>query len=259
MRTFFRQKKLYMFLIYKNFKLLKVTKQTFIVFILVVLTGCNPKPTNPSIKSNLNEKIKVKTEEEVSISSMNDTKEELRLTDDNVINVLFEFEKKNKENRVRIYTPFGNIDIQLFDNTPYHRSNFIYLTKKKYFEGTQFYRVINDFVIQAGNSDNIKISKKRKDIGKYLLPNDFSKGHTHKRGMVSMPSSSVDNPYKMASPFEFFIVQKKGGAHHLDGDYTIFGEVIDGMETVDKIASLPTDNRDWPLDNVYINKVEIIK
>ena len=83
-----------MFLIYKNFKLLKVTKQTFIVFILVLLTGCNPKSKNPSIESNLNEKIKVKTEEEVSVSSMNDIKEELRLTDDNVINVLFEFEKK---------------------------------------------------------------------------------------------------------------------------------------------------------------------
>ena len=77
----------------------------------------------------------------------------------------------------------------LYSNTPYHRSNFIYLTKKKYFDVTQFYRVINDFVIQAGNSDNIKVSKKRKVIGKYLLPNDFDKGHTHKRGIVSMPSS----------------------------------------------------------------------
>jgi cyclophilin family peptidyl-prolyl cis-trans isomerase len=175
-----------------------------------------------------------------------------------VIDFLFDYEKSNKENHIRIYTPFGEIDILLYNNTPYHRSNFIYLTKKKYFEGTQFYRVINDFVIQAGNSDNIKVSKKRRDIGKYLLPNDFNKGHTHKRGMVSMPSSSVDNPYKMASPFEFFIVQKKDGAHHLNGNYTIFGEVIDGMETVDIIANLPTDNRDWPLNNVYINKVEII-
>ena len=180
------------------------------------------------------------------------------MTDDNVIDFLFDYEKSNKENHVRIYTPFGIIEILLYNNTPYHRSNFIYLTKKKYFEGTQFYRVINDFVIQAGNSDNIKVSKKRRDIGKYLLPNDFNKGHTHKRGMVSMPSSSVDNPYKMASPFEFFIVQKKDGAHHLNGNYTIFGEVIDGMETVDIIANLPTDNRDWPLNNVYINKVEIV-
>ena len=77
--------------------------------------------------------------------------------------------------------------------------------------------------------------------------------------MVSMPSSLVDNPYKMASPFEFFIVQKKDGAHHLDGDYTVFVKVTKGMDTVDKIASRPTDNRDWPIDNVYIKKVEIIE
>ena len=170
-----------------------------------------------------------------------------------------EYDKNHKENKVRIFTDFGEIDIQLFENTKFHRSNFIYLTKKNYFENTQFYRVINNFVIQAGNSDNRKISQKRKKIGRYLLPNDLNKGHTHKRGMVSMPSSLVDNPYKMASPFEFFIVQKKDGAHHLDGDYTVFGKVTKGMDTVDKIASRPTDNRDWPIDNVYIKKVEIIE
>ena len=170
-----------------------------------------------------------------------------------------EYDKNHKENKVRIFTDFGEIDILLFENTKFHRSNFIYLSKKNYFQNTQFYRVINNFVIQAGNSDNRKISQKRKKIGRYLLPNDLNKGHTHKRGMVSMPSSLVDNPYKMASPFEFFIVQKKDGAHHLDGDYTVFGMVTKGMDTVDKIASRPTDNRDWPIDNVYIKKVEIIK
>ena len=74
-----------------------------------------------------------------------------------------------------------------------------------------------------------------------------------------MPSSLIDNPYKMASPFEFFIVQKKDGAHHLDGNYTIFGKVIKGMETVDKIAATATDNLDWPIENIYINRVEIIQ
>jgi cyclophilin family peptidyl-prolyl cis-trans isomerase len=169
-----------------------------------------------------------------------------------------DYDKNHKENKVRIFTDYGEIDILLFENTKFHRSNFIYLTKKNYFQNTQFYRVINNFIIQGGNSDNRKISKKRKKIGRYLLPNDLNKGHTHKRGMVSMPSSLVDNPYKMASPFEFFIVQKKNGAHHLDGDYTVFGKVTKGMDTVDKIASRPTDNRDWPIDNVYIKKVEII-
>ena len=229
----------------------------FLAVTIIFFLGCKNNSYNSIETSNIQKNKKTNVTDQI-IELKEEVKENIILTDENVIDFLFEYEKNNKENHVRIYTPFGEIEILLYNNTPYHRSNFIYLTKKKYFEGTQFYRVINDFVIQAGNSDNIKVSKKRRDIGKYLLPNDFNKGHTHKRGMVSMPSSSVDNPYKMASPFEFFIVQKKDGAHHLNGSYTIFGEVIDGMETVDIIANLPTDNRDWPLNNVYINKVEIV-
>ena len=229
----------------------------FLASLILIITGCK------NLVDNTNEKLKIIEDKDINIKDEKilpeqNIEEEFKLTDENVINFLFEYEKNNKENKVRIYTNFGNIDILLFSNTPYHRSNFIYLTKKNYFEGTQFYRVVNDFVIQAGNSDNRKISSKRQRIGKYLLPNDFNKGHTHKRGMVSMPSSSIDNPYKMASPYEFFIVQKKDGAHHLDGNYTIFGTVINGMEVVDIIANLPTDERDWPLNNVYINRVEIV-
>ena len=184
---------------------------------------------------------------------------DFKLSDENVMEFFLEYDKHNKENKVRIVTDYGNIEIQLFDNTKFHRSNFIYLTKKNYFKGTQFYRVINNFVIQAGNSDNRKISQKRKKIGRYLLPNDLDKGYSHKRGMVSMPSSLVDNPYKMASPYEFFIVQSREGAHHLDGNYTVFGKVTTGMNTVDKIAATPTDNLDWPLKNIYIKRVEIIE
>ena len=197
----------------------------FLASLILIITGCK------NLVENTNEKLKIIEDEDINIKDEKilpeqNIEEEFKLTDENVIDFLFEFEKNNKENKVRIYTNYGNIEILLFSNTPYHRSNFIYLTKKNYFEGTQFYRVVNNFVIQAGNSDNRKISSKRQRIGKYLLPNDFNKGHTHKRGMVSMPSSSIDNPYKMASPYEFFIVQKKDGAHHLDGNYTIFGTVI---------------------------------
>ena len=229
----------------------------FLACLVLIITGCNNPTESSNEKLNITEDIDINVKDKKTPLKQK-IEEEFKLTDENVIDFLFEYEKNNKENKVRIYTNFGNIEILLFSNTPYHRSNFIYLTKNKYFEGTQFYRVVNDFVIQAGNSDNRKISLKRQRIGKYLLPNDFNKGHTHKRGMVSMPSSSIDNPYKMASPYEFFIVQKKDGAHHLDGNYTIFGTVINGMEIVDIIADLPTDERDWPLNNVYINKIEII-
>ena len=72
-----------------------------------------------------------------------------------------------------------------------------------------------------------------------------------------MPSSEIENPYKLASPYEFFIVQKKDGAYHLDGDYTAFGEVINGMSVVDKIANLKTDKREWPIENVRFKTVII--
>ena len=230
-------------------KLLYNHLKKIVLFVLLLSISCDEK------KDIIVKKVKTTKKD----FKKNTLENEFRLSDDNVMEFFLEYDKNHKENKVRIFTDFGEIDILLFENTKFHRSNFIYLTKKNYFENTQFYRVINNFVIQAGNSDNRKISQKRKKIGRYLLPNDLNKGHTHKRGMVSMPSSLVDNPYKMASPFEFFIVQKKDGAHHLDGDYTVFGKVTKGMDTVDKIASRPTDNRDWPIDNVYIKKVEIIE
>ena len=169
-----------------------------------------------------------------------------------------DYDKKHKENKVRITTDFGTIDILLFEETLYHRANFIFLTKQKYFNGTQFYRVIDNFMVQAGNSDDRKTARKRSKIGKYLLPTDTKKGFKHDRGVVSMPSGEIDNPYKLASPYEFFIVQQQGGAHFLDGDYTIFGKVTNGMDVVDKIAAVKTDDADWPLKNIYIRNVEII-
>lgn len=183
---------------------------------------------------------------------------EFKLNDENAIPFLFEYGKKNKENKVRIITGYGSIDIELFNDTPYHRANFIYLIKNKYFQGEYFHRVVKDFIIQGGNSDNISTSKKRRKIGRYLLPPDTKKGYKHHRGILSMPSSEIENPYKLASPYEFFIVQKKDGAYHLDKNYTAFGKVIKGMNVVDLISNLETDKREWPLDNVRFN-IEIIE
>ena len=128
-----------------------------------------------------------------------------------------------------------------------------------YFDKTLFHRVVKGFVIQGGNSDNFNTSKKRSSIGRYLLPPDTDKKNKHHRGIVSMPSSEIKNPHKLASPFEFFIVVKKNGAYHLDGKYTAFGRVIKGLDVVDKISNQPTDKREAPIENILIKKIEVLK
>ena len=217
------------------------------MFLLIISWGCKDKSKNYAPN-------KVKSVKKTEVEKPK-TEKEFLLNDKNAIPFFYEFEKNNKENLVRIITDYGNIDIRLFDNTPYHRANFIYLTKKNYFEGEYFHRVVQGFIIQGGNSDNIKTSQKRRKIGRYLLPPDTRKGHRHHRGIVSMPSSEIENPHKLASPYEFFIVQKKDGAYHLDGNYTAFGKVVKGMNVVDIISNLKTDKRDWPIDNVRFKTV----
>ena len=199
------------------------------------------------------EKVTLEPKKQIIQKVEKKTKKDFVLDDKNAIPFLFEYGNKNKENKVRISTSYGDIDVELFKDTPYHRANFIYLTKKGYFNNTTFHRVVPDFIIQGGNSDRQETSKKRNEIGKYLLPPDTNKGYKHHRGVISMPSSEIENPHKLASPYEFFIVQQNPGAYHLDGSYTVFGKVITGMEVVDKINKQRTDKRETPLTNVFMN------
>lgn len=225
---------------------------------LFLLLNCEDKKTQKktSTKTEVVKPVKKVTFKD---SIGEPTREFPKLNSKNAMDFFLEYDKQHRENKVRITTDFGSIDILLYYETRFHRSNFIWLTKQKYFNGTQFYRVIDNFMVQAGNSDDKKTARKRAHIGKYLLPADTKRGFKHDRGVISMPSSEIDNPHKLASPYEFFIVQQKGGSHFLDGDYTIFGHVIRGMDVVDKIAAVDTDDGDWPSRNIYIRKVEIIK
>jgi len=227
-------------------------------FVLVLLSllifNCEDKQSQkkaPTIKIDSTEvKKEIKT-----VAEDNDS-DEFLLSKDNAMEFFLQYDKEHKENKVRIVTDYGNIDILLFNETKFHRSNFIYLAKKGYFENTQFYRVIENYIIQGGSTDDKDVMNKRRHIGKYLLPTDTNRGFHHDRGVISMPSSEIENPYKLASPYEFFIMLRD--VHELDGDYTIFGKVISGLDVADKIANVDTDDADWPLKNVYIKRVEIL-
>ena len=231
------------------FKFRKLHFPNLSLCFFIILISCQHTVNKTLNKTVLNEKKIEKKEQVISVA------DKFILNDKNAIPFFFDYNKNNKENKVRIETRFGNIDLLLFNETPYHRSNFIYLTKMKYFDGTSFHRVVKDFIIQGGNSDSYEISKRRKRIGRYLLPPDTKKGFKHHRGVISIPSSDIDNPYKLASPYEFFIVVDENGAYHLDKNYTPFGKVIKGMDVVDMIANIETDKREWPIDNV---KMKII-
>jgi len=233
------------------FKFRKLHVSNLSLCFFIILISCQQTVKKTQKKTVINQENIEKKEEVKSVA------DKFVLNDENAIPFFFEYNKNHKENKVRIKTRFGNIDLLLFNETPYHRSNFIYLTKMKYFDGTSFHRVVKDFIIQGGNSDSYEISKRRKRIGRYLLPPDTKKGFKHHRGVISIPSSDIDNPYKLASPYEFFIVVDKNGAYHLDKNYTPFGKVIKGMDVVDIIANIETDKREWPIDNVKMKTIII--
>lgn len=227
-------------------------KKIIFICLGIFIVACKDTKVKNSTQKTEKEIVIMKTSPE----EIQEKKQEFpKLTTENAIPFLYEYEKQNKEKKVRIITELGNIDIELYTETPYHRANFIFLTKQKYFDGACFHRVVKDFVIQGGNSDTWTISRKRRDIGQYLLPPDTKKGFRHERGTVSMPSSDIDNPHQFASPYEFFIVCQKPGAYHLDKGYTPFGKVISGMEVVDKINYYEVDEKEWPKQNILMKVV----
>lgn len=180
------------------------------------------------------------------------------LVQEELIPFLMEYGRKTEANKVRIKTRFGNIDVELFRDTPLHRANFLHLVKQDYFDGTFFHRVSEGFVIQGGNSDNPDTNKKRHRIGDFLIPSEFDAGHRHVRGALAAAKYAEQNVSKASSPYEFYIVQDPDGAHHLNNDHTVFGRVISGMDVVDEINKVKTDQSEWPLTNIHIIEAEII-
>jgi len=230
----------------------------FVIFCLA-LSSCEGR------KKTSEEKIEiVKEEVNDSINSTTPSEEQKRaypkITQENVIAFLTQYGKDNPETKVRITTQHGIIQMDLYKDTPLHRANFIYLVKQKYFDDTFFHRAVSNFIIQGGNSDNISTPRKRKKLGKgYLLPAELANGRKHGYGTISGAKEYRENPDKNSAPYEFFIfLGPISSTAHLNGNYTIFGRVTKGMEVVEIIANLPSDEGDWPLQNVYI-KAEVME
>jgi peptidylprolyl isomerase len=173
-----------------------------------------------------------------------------RIPKDSIQRFLLAYGKDNLENRVRMNTKHGTIELELFNDMPLERASFIFLVKHNFFSHSVVHRVVQNFVVQAGNSDNRITAMKRSSIGNYRLPPNYNPKYKHVRGMLSLAKQWENNPTDAHDPFEFFI--SLGTAPHLNGKHTIFGRVSSGMDVADLISKEPTDQGDWPLKEVYI-------
>lgn len=179
---------------------------------------------------------------------------------------------------VSLRTDFGVCVIKLYNETPLHRDNFLKLVKDKFYNGLLFHRVIENFMIQGGDPSSIH-AKKGELLGNgsvdYTIPAEFRDSLFHKKGALA--AARNNNPEKASSGCQFYLVQGTiftdagldsleefrigrkipeyqrevyetiGGVPYLDQNYTVFGEIVDGMDVLDKIASLPTDPNDRPI------------
>ncbi len=191
-----------------------------------------------------------------------------------------------------IETDYGNITIKLFNETPEYRDNFIRLVKENFYDSLLIHRVIADFGIQSGAADT-RYARPGDNVGwkgpGYTIPAHVVKGLYHKRGMIGSPRKpDTANQRRRSDGSQFYIVSGRkyfdneldeleeqndytfsteqrqayktvGGAPHLDGSYTIFGQVVSGMDVVDKIVKVETDQRWRPVEDIRIKDIRILK
>ncbi|MGI4863246.1 MAG: peptidylprolyl isomerase [Janthinobacterium lividum] len=205
------------------------------------------------------------------------------LTDSTAPAALLAYGRQYPGSEVLFKTRLGTIRVKLYDDTPIHRANFLLLARRGVFDETVFNRVVKNFVVQGGQTSEQRTIRLRT----YRLPPEVRPGHFHIRGALGMARYDDDeNPQRLSSNTDFyFVVGKKlppavaqaaavgrhltpaqlsayattGGAPALDGSYTVFGEVIEGLDVVEKISQVPVDPQDkWPVEDVKM-KVEVVK
>lgn len=169
-------------------------------------------------------------------------------------------EKMNEEPMFDIVTSKGTMRIKLYNKTPKHRENFTKLVEEKFYDGVRFHRVIEGFMIQTGDPysrDTAKIDMWGQGGPDYTVPAEFVNEYWHKKGaLAAARRGDMANPTKASSGSQFYIVHDENACLHLDGQYTIFGEVVNGLEVIDRIATVETDYYDRPVNDVFIKSIK---
>ena len=164
------------------------------------------------------------------------------------------------EQEYDIVTTHGTMRVKLYNKTPKHRDNFKKLVAEKYYDGIRFHRVIEGFMIQAGDPysrDTSMINMWGQGGPDYTVPAEFVNEYWHKKGaLAAARKGDMANPTKASSGSQFYIVHDENACLHLDGQYSIFGEVIEGLDVIDKIASVDVDRMDRPYEDVKIITVK---
>lgn len=200
-------------------------------------------------------------------------------------------QEAQEERLIKIETTMGNLLVRLYNETPAHRDNMIKLIEEGFFDKHLFHRVIKDFMIQGGDPQSVGAPKgQRLGTGGpgYTVPAEFNPELFHKKGaLAAARQGDAVNPQKASSGSQFYLVQGRvytpeqinsfaqsgrstfteesikayttlGGTPHLDGSYTVFGEIVEGMDVLDLIASTPCDSYDRPLEDV-VYSISIVR
>jgi peptidyl-prolyl cis-trans isomerase B (cyclophilin B) len=191
------------------------------------------------------------------------------LTDSTAPAALLAYGKQYPGSEVLFETRLGNIRVKLYDDTPIHKANFLLLARRGVFNETVFNRVVKGFAVQGGQTSEARTIRLRI----YRLPPEIRPNHFHVKGALGMARyDDAENPQRLSSNTDFYFAvgQKltpaqlktyatKGGVPALDGAYTVFGEVVEGLDVVEKISQIPVDPRDkWPVHDVGM-KVTVVK
>ena len=160
---------------------------------------------------------------------------------------------KGKDEVITIHTDFGDIILILFDETPQHKENFLKLSKEGFYDSTTFHRIMDGFMIQGGDPNSKDEDKTNDGSGGpgYTVPAELVTELTHIQGVIAAARQTDRvNPSKASNGSQFYIIENKNGYHSLDTKYSVFGQVIKGIEAVEKIAEQKKDRRNRPIKDI---------